>query len=113
MINKLTPGSNMKWESSRMMLPEHVAALRQLKEENKKVEKPILDEQELQEIGIVVMDSLYYAQLIRVTTWKDGHFTSHEGVVSKVDYYMKYLRLELEEDFERIMIEDITSVEQL
>ena len=49
-----------------MMLPEHVARLRQGKEEQKKIEKHELDEQELIELGYVVMDSLNHELDLRV-----------------------------------------------
>jgi arsenate reductase-like glutaredoxin family protein len=35
---------NGRWESSRMMLPQHIAAMRQ--EESKKLKRPILTEDE-------------------------------------------------------------------
>lgn len=114
MENKLTPGSNMMWESSRMMLPEHVSALLQQKEDSKKVSKPEIDEQALMEISIVVMDSLHNEADIQITVWKDGYFHDHVGVVSRVDYQMKYIRLEqVNDEFERIMINDITGAKIL
>ncbi|WP_332634679.1 YolD-like family protein [Halalkalibacter flavus] len=56
-MNKVTKGSNMRWEGSRMMLPEHVEGLQHQKEEKTKVPRHELDEQELQEVGTVIMNS--------------------------------------------------------
>ncbi|WP_010649697.1 YolD-like family protein [Oceanobacillus massiliensis] len=47
-LNKLTPGSNLLWESSRMMLPEHKEVLQQHQKELHKRKKPILDEQQIE-----------------------------------------------------------------
>ncbi len=41
--NKLTQGSNMRWESSRMTLPEHVEEILLWRNERDKVQKPQLD----------------------------------------------------------------------
>ncbi|MGE6379996.1 YolD-like family protein, partial [Peribacillus muralis] len=47
---------NIKWQSS-FMLPEHVKFLRGWAEEDKFQTKPILDEQELDLISTIAMDS--------------------------------------------------------
>ena len=102
------------WESSRIMLPEHVELLVQQKEDRKKVPKPIIDEQAFAEIGIVIMDALRHELEIQITTWKDGHFINHKGIVDRVDYQMKYiLLLQDNDEFEHITISDIVAAERL
>jgi hypothetical protein len=113
-VSKLSKGHNLRWESSRMMLPEHVEAFLEQKKEKRKVPKPIIDEQAFMEIGYVVMDSLQQELDIQVTTWQDGHFIIHKGTVNRVDYQMKYILLEQDDDeFEHIIISDITAAERL
>lgn len=70
--NKLTTGSNMRWESSRMMLPEHVQALRALADEEIKINKPHLDEQKWEEIERIVHDAVCTKIKIDVSYYKDG-----------------------------------------
>ncbi|MCO7175510.1 YolD-like family protein [Sporolactobacillus kofuensis] len=70
--NKLTNGSNMRWESSRMMLPEHVQALRALANEETKISKPQLDEQKWEEIERIVHDAIYHRKRLNVSYYKDG-----------------------------------------
>ncbi|WP_332694549.1 YolD-like family protein [Halalkalibacter lacteus] len=65
--NKISKGSNLRWEGSRIMLPEHVQELRKRKFEQTKVAKHELDEQELQELGFVVIDSLKHELEVKVT----------------------------------------------
>ncbi|MEK4565174.1 YolD-like family protein [Alkalihalobacillus sp. FSL R5-0424] len=85
---------NLTWEGSRMMLPEHKQALRLQKEMEKKVEKPSLDPDELQEIGYIVMDALEYTKLVCVTYWKDGHYYEQVGYINKVAADQSHLRIE-------------------
>ncbi|WP_332696341.1 hypothetical protein [Halalkalibacter lacteus] len=42
--NKVSNGSNMRWEGSRIMLPEHAEQLKRLKFEQQKVVKHQLEE---------------------------------------------------------------------
>ena len=111
-VNKLTPGFNMQWESMRMMLPEHVQALRDRKEEMKKVEKPMLDDQELQEIGIVVMDSLRHELDVAIVYWEDGFFKRVVGVVDRVDMQQMRIKVKIKEDYGYIDIDCLKSVER-
>lgn len=60
------------------------------------------------------MESLRHKLEILVTTWKDGHFINHKGIVNRVDYQMKYILLEQDdEEFVHILISDITGAERL
>ena len=61
-MNKLTDGSNMLWESSRMILPEHKERIRIRLEEARrggKRERQQLDEQEAERINEAIMRSLH------------------------------------------------------
>lgn len=48
--NKLTPGANIMWESSRMIIPQHKEATIRQAQEAQKRERPDLTEEELQEM---------------------------------------------------------------
>ena len=102
----------MKWQSA-FFMPEHVKMLKQITIDGNKQKKPQLDEQELEEIGFVVMDSLNYTIPIKVTIWRDGFFQPITGIVDKVDMLMKYILLESDEAKRRILIEEITAVERV
>lgn len=102
----------LKWQPAHFM-PEHRKMLNTLQKDSNKQKKPQLDEQELEEIGIIVTESLDYALPVKLTIWKDGYYKSHFGVISKVDQLMKYILLDTERYKEQIMISDITSVERI
>ena len=67
--NKLTPGSNMRWESSRMILPEHREMwLRHQKEDRMKF-RPLWDEQQLEEFSHRLHEA---AERLRARGWGGG-----------------------------------------
>lgn len=111
--NKLTKGSNIRWESMRMMLPEHVQALLRYKEEQMKIVKPILDDQELQEIGRTLNEALHQHHQIRVKYYKDGFIESLEGYVTNFDHVMKRIKIEKDPEIWWLKIEDVTGIEPL
>lgn len=101
-----------KWQGA-FFMPEHVKMLKQITIDGNKQKKPQLDEQELEEIGFVVMDSLNYTIPIKVTIWHDGFFQTITGMVDKVDMLMKYILFDSDEGKRKIMIEEITATERL
>ncbi|QVY60912.1 YolD-like family protein [Cytobacillus gottheilii] len=101
----------LKWQPAHFM-PEHRKMLSDVDQDYYKQAKPQLDEQELEEIGIIVMESLNYTLEIKITIWQAGYFNDHIGIVSRVDYLMKYIFLEKEDENIKIMIVDITAVER-
>ncbi|GGE52683.1 hypothetical protein GCM10011391_34420 [Pullulanibacillus camelliae] len=67
--NKLTPGYNLRWESSRMMLPEHRESLLEQDKEIEKSIRPILDEQQID----------HFSQLLSLSI--------HQGLTLKLQLY--------------------------
>jgi catalase (peroxidase I) len=66
-VNKLTPGSNLLWESSRMILPEHKERILSHRDEVRRGgrrERPVMDEQEWERINeaIKVLDTIRQLQ---------------------------------------------------
>lgn len=76
---------NLLWEGSRMMLPEHKQAIRAQNEKEKHVPPPLLDEQELTEIGIVAMESLSYSLPVHVVYWEDGYYKKLIAAVERIN----------------------------
>lgn len=102
----------IKWQPA-SFLPQQFTMLKGIFQDDTKSKKPVLDEQELEEINIIVMESLNYTLPIKVTIWQHGFFTHYQGVVDKVDHLMMYILLETAKGKERIMINDITGVERI
>lgn len=112
-MNKLTKGSNLRWESSRIMLPEHKEELIKLGKDKEKVPKPILDEQELEQINIDIYNSLNYTMTIKITIWEDGYVKPIEGIVDKIDYVSKTLLIDTDKEILRLSINDISKTEMI
>jgi hypothetical protein len=102
----------MRWEGSRIMLPEHVEELRKRKADQKKLPKHELDEQELQEIGIVIMDSLNHELEVVVSYWNNGFYRELIGIVDKVDMQTNRIKLRINDYFEYIDIDCLKNVDR-
>lgn len=75
------------------MLPEHVNGLRQRRIDQKKVPKPVLDPQALEEINEKICEAMEYNSLLAFTYWKSGEFQTIVGRVHFVDKVMKQIRI--------------------
>lgn len=65
--NKLTPGYNIMWESSRMMLPEHREQPLAQKRKKKEYTPPSLSTDQLEEMNFLITQSITEDQAICVT----------------------------------------------
>lgn len=94
-MSKKLEGNGM-WESSRMMLPEHVNQLIQQKQELKIQPKPILDDQELQEISNAVYSSFIQKTLISLVLYGEYENRTVTGIVQRVDPIRQQIRIDSE-----------------
>jgi hypothetical protein len=83
--NKLTPGSNLMWESSRMMLPEHKAGHVEHRHELNRRERIYLDEQVWSDISLAVAESMERRKPIRLTMYDPFEQAEVAGVIDHVD----------------------------
>lgn len=74
---------NIKWTA--MMLPEHVKMLRDWQEQNGKVDKPQLDEYELELISDEITRAHKSKSTIQLTYWREGYFRNDYGIVIELD----------------------------
>jgi hypothetical protein len=110
--NKLTKGSNLRWESSRMMLPEHVEAINQHRGDLKRVKQPILDEQEIEEISRKLGESLTEYVPISLSLYKAGFIEVISGIVQKLDQGSREITLsDYEHEHHKITFDNIVSVD--
>ncbi|CAG5078396.1 MAG: YolD-like family protein [Thermobacillus sp.] len=92
-VNKLTSGYNLLWESSRMMLPEHKERINGHRESLNRKERPVLDEQEMEELALRIGESLETGRPVTLKLY--GEYADREvtGVVTKVDPQAGRIRL--------------------
>jgi len=105
---------NGMWESSRMMLPEHIRAYVKYTDEDKRggpKKKPVLDDMELEDISRKIYESKANGREIKVTVWGKGEPV--RGVVSRIDTYFKRITLtQYWGDTETVKMDDIVGVDE-
>lgn len=111
MKNKLSPNSNLLWESSRMMLPEHKALLRQHEVEKVKEEKPDYDEQLLESFAYTIGQAYNKKRAVELTYYEEGHFKAEVGVITSVDFERKVIQLSTESNRAEYNLLSLTSIE--
>ncbi|WP_342489188.1 YolD-like family protein [Cytobacillus sp. FSL W7-1323] len=102
----------MKWQG--FFMSEHTELLKKIPAEYEKVKKPELDEQELEEIQIITMESLNYTLTIKMTIWVDGSTKTFEGIVDKIDHINMCIHLETNNlRILKFHIDEVISVERV
>lgn len=71
-----------KWVS--IMMPEHVEALERMWEEQERKEKPILDEQQIEENAFKLHGALAQKLEVRVTYFSHYDFLTIDGVIKDI-----------------------------
>lgn len=103
---------NGLWESSRMMLPEHIVRIREFTRDLLAKEKPVLYGDELEFIYDKI--SAYFANKTEITLVLFGKFedTRVVGVVDRIDTIKKRVRIdETDGTSDWIRVEDVIAVE--
>lgn len=108
--NKVTPGSNLRWSSSRFMLPEHIEQLEAYHKHKSQNVRPILDDQLLHEFQGFIRQS--YQEKSQITLTLFGHYehVKHTGIVCHIDNGSRKIRLELDNDILSLNIDDILDI---
>ena len=78
---------NKKWTA--MMLIEHRKRLKELKEREKDREKPILDDQEKEEINYKLQKAVQNNLPVEIKYYDDKRFKTASGVIKKVNSNQK------------------------
>jgi len=80
-----------KWTA--MMLPEHVGLVRKYFAEDGRIDQPILDEYEIEEIESRIHFAMETGDALEFRYWRDGFVDSVVGRVHYVDAITKELRI--------------------
>lgn len=92
--NKLTPGSNMFWESSRMIMPEHKEAYVEHVREKSKKGRVYLDDQEKEIVSRALAVSNQQRMPINVQLYDEFEDRRVIGVVEQVDIRLKRFKVD-------------------
>ncbi len=101
---------NIKWTA--MMLPEHVAMLRELKLSENKKSKPVIDEQQLEEMNNTIHLAITNKKIVNVTYFKDFDYKTINGIIQRFDLVLRSIRIiTREENYVMIKLETIIAIE--
>jgi hypothetical protein len=107
--------ANGLWESSRMMLPEHKDASRRQAKQTERLERPTLDDQEVEIISSVLFQSHRYQKTVRLTLYGEYDLRNVSGIVTCTQ--RDSFRLDTEDlisgvvDWEWFMFRDVIKAE--
>jgi hypothetical protein len=98
-----------KW-SMAMMLPEHVEALRNWMDEDHYVERPVLDDFDLQSIQYEIDVAFKRQYETHVAIWKDGEIIHNGGKIIEIHMHSRMLILDTPFCIERLDLDSIVGV---
>lgn len=100
----------MKWESSKMMMPEHVEMLNKLWEEENDIEKPILSEDQLQELNQTIADACEYRTTVDLQYHKNKRMHVATGTIENMRPQQKQILVETEDGLDYLSFDEIVDV---
>lgn len=106
-INKTTPGYNLLWEGSRMMLPEHREALLQKQLESKKKSRPDLDPHQLENIQYILAESMEEKSEITLVLYHPYGSSEINGYVVRADHIARRILFQTDDGDKWIPLSDI------
>lgn len=110
MKNKLTAGSNLLWESSRMMLPEHKALLREHEENRVKKKRPNYDEQFLTHFIYQVEMAFAENRIIKLTYYEDEAYYECSGKITAIDRDKQQIQISTKTATHHLLLTDLVSL---
>lgn len=108
MLEKNRDRGNIKWTA--MMLPEHVAELRNWMGEDELTERPILNEWDLQLFQEEIEIAYKSKSSIRLTYWREGYLKRDYGTIISIDMSSRSLMLDDPFTTTRYAFDEITAV---
>lgn len=75
------------------MLPEYVQSLKELEMDNLKVDKPILDEQQYEELNGLIFEALANHKLLQFSYYSNGAIEIVTGKISFLDDLKKEIHI--------------------
>jgi hypothetical protein len=113
--NKLTPGQNLLWESTRMFLPEHKEALLRQKSESQRRARTEFDDQQIEQFERMIQQYIYTNVKLYIVVYGEYEDTDLHGKITKFDSQMKRMKVEWQskdgdDEFQWVSIYDIEDI---
>jgi len=110
MVNKLSEGSNLIWESSRMILPEHKARIREHNLTPPPKNRPTLSEDRLTEINQRLSIAIETGASVTLTYYKNKQHLSVTGRHARL-LNEATLEIETNKGYDHILLNDIIDLD--
>lgn len=110
MKNKLTPGSNLLWESSRMMLPEHKALLREHEASRTKKNRPNYDEQFLTQFVYQIEMAFAENRIVKLTYYEDEAYHECAGKITAINREKQQIQISTKTAKHHLFLTDLVSL---
>ncbi|MBZ9536898.1 YolD-like family protein [Cytobacillus oceanisediminis] len=85
-----------KWQG--FFLPEHIKLVKEEFENQNKIKQPILDEDKLNDIDILIHEGMEDNLLLKFSLFNDGYINTLLGRTVYIDYLNNKLRIQDEKD---------------
>lgn len=109
--SKISPGSNLMWESSRWMLPEHRQALRTFRREQERQERPHFDEQWMEELNRKLHWALHAKQPVKIELFGEWGNRKVTGIIDALDPQLGRLKLVDNGEVEWLPVADVVEID--
>lgn len=101
-------GGNGRWESNRIILPEHRQEILRHAEEKKKKPRPYIDSDQIEEFEQLIQDSFGTGKELRISIFQEYEDRTIIGSVLRIDVYGRRVRIA----GEWVPLSDIVKIEE-
>jgi hypothetical protein len=95
----------IKWTS--LMLPEHVEQLKKLWDDDKLTHKPLLDDQELEEMSLECINAYENDLTVEIIVHMEGNANAIQGKIMKIDQQNQQLSIQTADTLEKVSFSKI------
>lgn len=81
----------IKWTS--LMLPEHVELLKEMWQEDTKVQKPELDAQEIEMMNQQLYHAYHHKESVRLSVYKNGEIITITGHIKQMNQHTETIKM--------------------
>jgi hypothetical protein len=100
-----------KWQG--FFMPEHTALVKEELENQKKIEKQILDESQIADMEATIMLGMEYAWFMHFKIYKEGNISSIVGRTAFIDYIKKEFRIfDQQDNIHHVHFQALVNVEK-
>ncbi|PLS17634.1 YolD-like family protein [Bacillus sp. M6-12] len=78
----------VKWQSA-FFMPEHVSLLRAMKTDYHRIDKPVLDEYQIEEFEQKMCLAMEFTYQVKIQVWNAGRILEYKGLILKLDELSK------------------------